>query len=212
MPGINIAEYLHGRCHIFALALHTALGYPMEFLWDLAATDDETWEDREALVHAFCKRPDGAMVHVTGTFTQAELEEDFAQFGVQEPDLRRESADDVQRQIAEGLLEAPRVGEVEQLVSYINEIKERYTGMPSKRASRRKPKLLTKNAYNMGDQTGEVIDSNPNGPLNVEDTSTPLTQHKTPINMGNSLSDTEAKIEFPGLGEHMQRFPSRGKI
>jgi hypothetical protein len=75
-----------------------------------------------------------------------------------------------------------------------------------------KPKLLRRNAYNMGDQRGEVIDSNPKGPLNVEDTSTPLSQHKTPINMGNSLSDVSAKMEFKGLGDHMHRYPSRGKI
>lgn len=73
-----------------------------------------------------------------------------------------------------------------------------------------KPKLLRKNAYGL-DQKGEVLDSNPQGPLNIEDTSTPLSQHKTPINMGNSISDVEAKIEFPGLGEHKHRFPGRGR-
>lgn len=73
-----------------------------------------------------------------------------------------------------------------------------------------KPKLLRKNAYGL-DQKGEVIDSNPKGPLDIEETSTPLSQHKTPINKGNTITDIEAKIEFPGLGEHMHRFPARGR-
>lgn len=72
---------------------------------------------------------------------------------------------------------------------------------------RRKAKLLTKNAYGL-DQKGEVVD---NQPKNIEDTSTPLTQHKTPLNLNNMIHDVEAETEFPGLGQHMHRYPSRGK-
>lgn len=69
---------------------------------------------------------------------------------------------------------------------------------------------LCKKAYGW-DVKGDV--SNPlSGPLNIEDTSTPLSQHKTPLNMVNMLTDVEAKREWPGLGVHMHRFPSRGKI
>lgn len=74
---------------------------------------------------------------------------------------------------------------------------------------RRKAKLLTKNAYGL-DQKGEVGGSF-NEPLNIEDTSTPLSQHKTPINPANTITDVEAEVEFPGLGEHQHRYPSRGR-
>ncbi len=74
---------------------------------------------------------------------------------------------------------------------------------------RTKAKLLMKNAYGL-DQAGEVIDDHKQ-PLNIEDTSTPLSQHKTPINPVNTITDIDAKQDFPGLGEHMQRYPSRGR-
>lgn len=69
-----------------------------------------------------------------------------------------------------------------------------------------KAKLLRRNAYGW-DQSGEVID---NQQKNVEDTATPVSQHQTPPNIANILHDTEAEEEFPGLGEHMHRYPSRG--
>lgn len=52
---------------------------------------------------------------------------------------------------------------------------------------------------------------NRNQPLNIEDTSTPLSQHKTPINPVNTIRDVDAQRDFPGLGEHMQRYQSRGR-
>lgn len=70
-----------------------------------------------------------------------------------------------------------------------------------------KAKLLRRKAYGL-EQTGEVHD---NQPMNIEDTSTPLTQHKTPINPVNTIRDPEAETDFPGLGKHMQRFPGRGR-
>lgn len=73
-----------------------------------------------------------------------------------------------------------------------------------------KAKLLKKNAYG-ADQKGEVVDGGTKGPMNIEDTSTPLSQHKTPINPVNTIRDVDASEEFPGLGEHMHRFPPRGR-
>lgn len=73
---------------------------------------------------------------------------------------------------------------------------------------RLKAKLLRRRAYGM-DQKGEVQD---NQPKNIEDTSTPLTQHKTPFNPVNTIRDPQAEAEFPGLGEHLHRYPGhRGK-
>lgn len=55
----NLMDYIHGRCHLFAQALHEELGYEMEFLWD-----DEYWFEGDnvpsiVLVHAYCILPKG---------------------------------------------------------------------------------------------------------------------------------------------------------
>jgi hypothetical protein len=68
-------------------------------------------------------------------------------------------------------------------------------------------KLLRRRAYGL-DQKGEVAD---NGDMNIEDTSTPMTEHKTPGNKINMTNDSEAKRDFPWLGENIHHFPSRGK-
>lgn len=55
----NLMDYAHGRCHLFAQALHEELGYAMEFLWD----DEYYFEGDNApsivLVHAYCILPKG---------------------------------------------------------------------------------------------------------------------------------------------------------
>ncbi|GAB6428254.1 hypothetical protein bcgnr5372_39110 [Bacillus luti] len=55
----NLLDYTHGRCHLFAQALHEELGYELEFLWD-----DEYWFEGDnapsiVLVHAYCILPKG---------------------------------------------------------------------------------------------------------------------------------------------------------
>ncbi len=73
---------------------------------------------------------------------------------------------------------------------------------------RQKAKLLRRNAYGLDESAG--ADTAVEG-LNIEDTATPMNQHKTTVNPGNLLRDVEAETDFKGLGKHMQRFPSRGK-
>jgi hypothetical protein len=72
-----------------------------------------------------------------------------------------------------------------------------------------KAKLLRRNAYDIGHEDGVVENEQPG--LNAEDTSTPLSQHKTPINPVNMIRDPDAELEFPGLGDHAHRFPGRGR-
>ena len=72
----------------------------------------------------------------------------------------------------------------------------------------KKAKLLRRNAGYGLDAKGEVQDGLGK---NIEDTSTPMTQHRTTVNLMNTIRDSDAELEFPGLGEHMHRFPSRGK-
>lgn len=67
-------------------------------------------------------------------------------------------------------------------------------------------KLLRRQAYGL-DQSGEVMDQQQE---NIEDKSEPWDRHETPHNPINELVDTEARKEFPGLGQAKTRFPPRG--
>jgi hypothetical protein len=70
-----------------------------------------------------------------------------------------------------------------------------------------KAKLLRRRAYGL-DQKGEVDDHQD---MNLEDTSTPMSEHKTPVNKVNTTGDPEAEVQFPWLGEHTHFLPSRGR-
>ena len=65
-----IRTYLHGRCHIFALALHLKLNYIMEFIWDLEAEVEYidnagcvAIESITALAHAYCIDGDSGFIY-----------------------------------------------------------------------------------------------------------------------------------------------------
>jgi hypothetical protein len=82
----NIDYYEHGRCEIFALALHKTLGYDMHFFLDEEAEfeTEDGFEYGTALVHAYVKDKDGNMFDATGRINQENLEEDHSEY-VNEP-------------------------------------------------------------------------------------------------------------------------------
>ncbi len=64
-------EHLHGKCHLFAIALHRLTGLP------LAATlDVDMWTERTVLVHAYVMDGDQA-IDVRGRFAVDTIDEDF---------------------------------------------------------------------------------------------------------------------------------------
>lgn len=64
-------EHLHGKCHLFAIALHRLTGLP------LAATlDVDMWTERTVLVHAYVLDGDHA-IDVRGRFAVDTIDEDF---------------------------------------------------------------------------------------------------------------------------------------
>lgn len=79
VPGTSydMADYIHGRCHLFAQALHQEFGYEMECLWD-----DDFWFDGAdgpsvVLVHAYCITPDGTRVDARGLVTKEIIEREY---------------------------------------------------------------------------------------------------------------------------------------
>jgi hypothetical protein len=64
-------EHLHGKCHLFAIALHRLTGLP------LAATlDVDMWSERTVLVHAYVMNGDQA-IDVRGRFAIDTIDQDF---------------------------------------------------------------------------------------------------------------------------------------
>lgn len=77
----NIDIYEHGRCEIFALALHKELNYDVFFLLDDEAYFDDFDEekDRTVLIHAYTKDEKGNMFDAKGLISEEDLE-DHADF------------------------------------------------------------------------------------------------------------------------------------
>lgn len=64
-------EHLHGKCHLFAIALHRLTGLP------LAATlDVDMWTERTVLVHAYVMDGDQG-IDVRGRFAVDTIDGDF---------------------------------------------------------------------------------------------------------------------------------------
>lgn len=82
----DISHFEHGKCEIFALALHKVLGYDIHFFLDDEAEfqDEDDYEYETALVHAYAMDDNGRMFDATGEISKVNLEEDHAEY-VNEP-------------------------------------------------------------------------------------------------------------------------------
>jgi hypothetical protein len=117
-------DYLHERCHIFALALHDFLGYPIEFFWDTAAILDDGKRIGQALIHAYVVNPNSNhCIDVRGKTTKEEIEKEY---DWNCPIYRRVTIEEVQGYMACSFLDPPQDGELEELRRYIQEHKEIY--------------------------------------------------------------------------------------
>lgn len=63
--------FLHGRCHLLAIALHRATGLPLH-----ATLDVDEWTERTVLVHAYVKEGDEG-IDIRGRFPLETIEDDF---------------------------------------------------------------------------------------------------------------------------------------
>ena len=68
----NIDIYEHGRCELFALALHEELGYEMYLFLDEEAEFDNYYG--EALIHAYTKSPNDDLFDASGKVTLEDIE------------------------------------------------------------------------------------------------------------------------------------------
>lgn len=124
IPGTNlkILNYIHGRCQIFAKALHEELGYEMELLWDDDYWFIDSWETGNVLVHAYCVVGDKC-VDARGFFQKEIIDEDFECNTHRYEDTKLEELEEL---IREGVLDEPQKGEMEALRKFIKDNRENY--------------------------------------------------------------------------------------
>lgn len=117
-PFAGVDVYLHGRCHIYALALAAEHGYEIRALWDLEPTDDDLNPGPTSLVHAYCRPPDGRVVDASGVHQ----EEDELLCGhgpCNEPDLVTHTPESIRALIRTRALPRPTRGEIAAIRDYL---------------------------------------------------------------------------------------------
>lgn len=121
-----VEDYLHGRCHLMALALVEEAGLQCGVLLDLESGYTDDGEPITALDHAFCEMGQGLEDYVMdarGGRHRLEVMGEYNQGLVPEVMVGSEAEELIRRWIADGLLEDYRPGEREALASYVRELK-----------------------------------------------------------------------------------------
>lgn len=125
---IDIEDYLHGSCHLFALALHEELGYEMEFMWDMERWfSDET--TGQALVHAYCILPKGKpfkgkYVDASGAVSKHFIESEYDYNILQYETYSKEK---LEHDMKTKFLHKPEKHEIKKLREYIRKNIEMYS-------------------------------------------------------------------------------------
>ncbi len=92
----SITEYLHGYCHIFAVAAAIAHNCPVTLIWDDEAMDDDcNTLPFPCLVHAFIQLPSDKILDASGVRTETDPVAFFSNlYPVNEPRLAHYSVED----------------------------------------------------------------------------------------------------------------------
>lgn len=124
----NLMDYTHGRCHIFAQALHEELGYEMEFLWD-----NDFWFEGDnipsiVLTHAYCILPKGKAfkgkyVDARGGVSKRMIEREYEYNSLY---YEKFSLEQLKATIRNKCLDRPEKGEIKALRQFISNNLEKY--------------------------------------------------------------------------------------
>lgn len=123
---LTIEDYLHGRCHLMALALAEEAGLQCGVLLDLESGFSEDGEPITALDHAFCEMGqglDGYVVDARGGRYLTEVLGEYNQGFEPEVMVGSEAEGLIRRWIAAGQLEDYQPGERTALALYVQELK-----------------------------------------------------------------------------------------
>lgn len=115
---MDLEGYLHGDCHIFALALHKVFGYQIK----LAIDEYDIELEEPVLVHAFCYEGE-SVIDARGVSGKADVLEPFDYSDVV---FREVESADVEKMMTEGFIHQPDEGQYESVVEYLHVNKEHF--------------------------------------------------------------------------------------
>lgn len=114
---MEIEQYMHGDCHIFALGLQEEFGYKIQFALDY---DEDL--GKEVLIHAYCV--DGEdKIDIEG---RGKLEQVLESFDYNEPYYRDVSKKEVKKLIEAGFIHEPYKGQEKEVQGYIRKNRENF--------------------------------------------------------------------------------------
>ena len=123
-----LADYTHGRCHLFAQALQEECGYEMEFLWDEEYWFDDADEPLVVLVHAYCIVPNSnddkeEYVDARGSVSKLIIEREYECVSLL---YDKSTLQQLKIEIEQGNFSEPEENEISSLRSFIKENKSLY--------------------------------------------------------------------------------------
>lgn len=115
---MDLDNYLHGECHIFAWALHLEFGYPMRFAFDYYDLEIEG----EVLIHTFCINCEDA-IDARG---RVDINEVLYDFNYNEEYFEDVTEDRLKSLIEEGFIHSPDDGQLQLVRKYIRSNIDKY--------------------------------------------------------------------------------------
>lgn len=116
---LDIVQYLHGDCHLFAYALNVVFDYPIELCID--SEDMET--QSEVLVHAYCKL-DNKFIDVRGISN--DIEHLLSEFDYNTIQFFKVDKNHIEKLIVNKALHGFEKNQLEKLMDYIRTNKDKY--------------------------------------------------------------------------------------
>lgn len=117
---LEIEQYLHGDCHLFAYALSVVFDYPIELCID--SEDMET--QSEVLIHAYCKF-NNTFIDIRGQSTS--IEHLLSEFDYNEIYFLSVDKNHIEKLISTKFLHDFEKTQLEEIINYIRMNKDKYT-------------------------------------------------------------------------------------
>ena len=116
----SIDIYEHGRCELFAIALHKELDYDIYFFIDNNAEfeTEDGFDYGDALIHAYCKDEKNNCFDATGLVTISDIEDDHCEY-VDEPEHIKVSDEMFEEYVRDGFIGDYDENEISKIRNYI---------------------------------------------------------------------------------------------
>lgn len=137
-----VEDYVHGRCHLFALALAQVTQYKIGIFVDEECIPDGGETPIRGLVHAFCYVKDDLVIDARGIRCKADLVNEFEGMAMEFAELDGDEAEAQLRQwMAEGGCWGLQEGEEKALGAYVLDMRRNGLLSAPRRAEELSPSL-----------------------------------------------------------------------